>query len=138
MAVSRRVCAAAAALLGALALAACGSEDFENEPRPAAPIELSGLINDRVVKISPQRASQVGAGLASIVISNQSRDAAAFVLEGPVDAASDEIQPGGTGTMRVDLKQGSYVVTTDDPDRRDGKLNVGPPRPSAKNDLLLP
>lgn len=138
MAVSRRLLAAAAVPLAALVLAACGEDEFANDPRPAAPIELSGLINDKVVKVSPSRARKVGAGLASIVVSNQSDEPAAFVLEGPTEGATDEIQPGGTGTLRINLKQGEYVVATDAGGPRETILTVGPPRPSASNELLLP
>ena len=139
MASTRRVFAAAAAVLAIFALSACGEDDFENEPRPASPIELGALINDRVVKVSPSRADQVGAGLASIVISNQSAENASLVLEGPTDGASDPIPAGGTGSLRIELEEGDYTVTAgEDADARESSLTVGPPRESAQNELLLP
>ena len=139
MASTRRVFAAATAVLAAFALSACGEDDFENEPRPASPIALGALINDRAVKVSPSRADQVGAGLASIVISNQSADNASLVLEGPTDAASDPIPAGGTGSLRIELEEGDYTVTAgEEADVRESSLTVGPPRESAQNELLLP
>jgi hypothetical protein len=41
--------------------------------------------------------------------------------------------------MRIELKQGDYLVTTaDGAAAREGELRVGAPRPSAQNELLLP
>jgi hypothetical protein len=138
MAVRSRLFAGAGALVVALAIGACGEDDFENEPRPASPIELTALINDREVKVSPRGADRVGAGLVSIVISNQADDPSALVLEGPTDGASDEIPAGGTGSMTLDLAEGEYIATAESLDVRDATLNVGAPRESAQNELLLP
>jgi hypothetical protein len=139
MGARRRLIVAVGALALALALAACGEEDFENEPRPAAPIELTALINDREVKVSPSTAKAVGAGLATITISNQSADPATLVLEGPIDDASDEIAPGGTGNMNTTLEEGDYIVSAGEGSSlREGRLEVGPERESAQNELLLP
>ena len=134
-----RLSVAVAALAAGLAISACGEDDFENDPRPPAPIELTALIDDRKVKVSPSRAAAVGAGLATFTISNQSADPAALVLEGPTDEASDEIPPGGTGSMKVPLEQGDYVVSAgDDSNPRESGLVVGPERASSQNELLLP
>jgi hypothetical protein len=134
-----RLSVAVAALAAAFAISACGEDDFENNPRPPAPIELTALINDSKVKVSPSRADAVGAGLATFTISNQSADPAALVLEGPTDEASDEIPPGGTGSMKVALEQGDYVVSAgDDSNPRESGLEVGPERASSQNELLLP
>ena len=124
-----------AAGAAALALSACGDEDFKNNPRPAAPIELSALISDSTVKVSPAR--DVGAGPATITISNQSNDPARLVFEGPTENSSDPIIAGGTGSMKVDLAQGEYTVSTGESGPSD-QFNVGPDRPSSQNDLLLP
>jgi hypothetical protein len=134
MGVQRRLFVGIAALLSAAGLAACGDEDFENNPRPPAPIELSARIGDDAVTVSP---SGVGAGLATITISNQTRDAAGLVLEGPTDEASDEILAGGTGSLKLVLEEGDYEVTDDD-GARATELIVGPERPSSQNDLGLP
>jgi hypothetical protein len=128
-----------AALGVAVAVSACGEDDFENNPRPPAAIELSALINDSEVKVSPSTASAVGAGLATLTISNQSADPTALVLEGPTDEASDEIPAGGTGSMQVELAEGDYIVSAgDESDPRESTLEVGPERESSQNELLLP
>ena len=130
--------APAVALVAVFALASCGEEDFENDPRPAAPIELTARIADDVVNISPNHASQVGAGLATITISNQSQDPAVLVLEGPTDDESNEIVAGGTGDMKINLEEGDYTVSAQDSSAREAKLEVGPERATSQNDLLLP
>jgi hypothetical protein len=138
MGVRSRLIAPVAALVAAFALGACGEDDFANDPRPAAPIELTARIADDVVNISPSKASQVGAGLATITISNQSQDPAVLVFSGPTDDESNEIVAGGTGDMKITLEQGDYTVSARDSQARDAKLAVGPDRETSQNDLLLP
>jgi hypothetical protein len=138
MSVGSRLILPLAAVAAALAISACGEDDFENNPRPPSPIQLNAVINDSEVKVSPSTAAAVGAGLASFTISNQSTEPAALVLEGPSDEASDEIPPGGTGGMKVALEEGDYVVSTGISDLREGTLEVGPERGSSQNELMLP
>lgn len=134
MGVQRRLIVAVAALLAATLLAACGADDFKNEPRLAAPIELSARIGDDGVTVSPSKA---GAGLVTFVISNQTQDPAKLVLSGPTDDSSPEIVPLGTGSLKTSLEQGDYTVTNGS-DSRGTKLVIGPQRASSQNDVLLP
>ncbi|MET0127002.1 MAG: hypothetical protein ABW249_00300 [Solirubrobacterales bacterium] len=134
MGVPRRLFVGLAALCSAATLAACGEEDFENSPRPPSPIELSARIGDDGVTVSPR---DVGAGLATITISNQTPRAERLVLEGPTDEASDEIIAGGTGSLKIALEQGDYEVT-DGGGARITELVVGPERESSQNELGLP
>ena len=133
-----RLVAPLAALVAAFALAACGEDDFANDPRPAAPIELTARIADEVVNVSPSTADQVGAGLATITISNQSQDPAVLVFEGPTDEESGEIVAGGTGDMKISLEEGDYTVSVLDSSAREDRIQVGPDRETSQNDLLLP
>jgi hypothetical protein len=139
MSVWRMLVVSGAALAAALGVAACGDDDHPNEPRPPAPIELTARINDRDVIVSPSRASEVGAGPATIVISNQSEDPAELTLEGPTDDVGPELPAGGVGQMKTVLEEGDYEVTAGtDSDAQAGLLAVGPERPSSQNDLMLP
>lgn len=122
------------AVLAALGISACGEDDFKNDPRPSAPIELSAQIADDGVTVSP---SEAGAGIANITISNQTGDPARLVLEGPTDQSSAEIVPNGTGAVKLTLKEGDYAVS-DGNGGRNSKLTVGPERASSQNELLLP
>jgi hypothetical protein len=130
-----RSLAAVVVALSALGLAACGDKDFENNPRPPAPISLSARIADHGVSVGPQ---DVGAGVANITISNQSADPATLVLDGPTQESSGEIVAGGTGSIKVELKEGDYQVSSGNGGGGAAKLTVGPTRPSSQNDLLLP
>ena len=123
-----------AAGAAALAISACGEDDLENNPRPAAPIEISALINNDGVRLSP--AKDVGAGPVTVTISNQSEDPARLVFEGPTDDSSDQIIAGGTGSMKLDLAEGEYTVSTGESEGQ--QLDVGPQRESSQNELLLP
>ena len=128
-----------AACLAALALTACGSEDFENNPRPPAPIALSARISDQEVSVSPNTAKAVGAGLATITISNQTDDPTKLLLEGPTDQSSSEIVAQGHGRHEAQPRAGRLQGLRRGLERaRDTKLSVGPERPSSQNDLLLP
>jgi hypothetical protein len=134
MGAARRLIVPLAAGAAALAIGACGQSDFKNNPRPPAPIELSALIVDNGVKVSP--AKEVGAGPATITISNQTADPARVVFDGPTEESSDQVIAGGTGSMKVDLKEGDYSVSTGESSAT--QFSVGPERPSSQNDLLLP
>ncbi len=133
-----RLVAPLAAVLAALAVGACGEDDFANDPRPPAPIELTVRIADEVVNVSPSAARDVGAGLATITISNQSQEAASLTLTGPTDEDGPEIPAGGTGEMKINLEEGEYTVATLEGNQREAKLEIGPDRKTSQNDLLLP
>jgi hypothetical protein len=138
MTARRRVVAQLGALATvALGLGGCGgNDDFENEPRPPAPIEVSASIKDGEVSVSP---SAVGAGLVNFTIANQSTDPATLTLDGPTDDTSNEIAPGTVASLKTNLDQGIYEVTAGADSRaRSDQLKVGPERPSSQNDLLLP
>jgi hypothetical protein len=135
MVAARRLIVPLAAGIAALAIGACGEDDFKNNPRPPAPIELSALINNGGVRVSPTK--DVGAGPATITISNQTDEPARLVFEGPTDDSSNPIIAGGTGSMKLDLAEGEYTVSTGE-GLAGQQLNVGPERPSSQNELLLP
>lgn len=134
---ARRLIAPAGALLAAAVIAGCGEEDFKNDPRPPAPIEIGARIGDDGVTISPNSSNDIGAGQATITISNQTDDPARLVLEGPNDAASTEIVPNGTDALTVELEEGEYLISNDG-EGRETRLEVGSERPSSQNVLLLP
>ena len=131
-----RVAAIATLCALALTLAACGEDDFPNDPRPPSPVELTAAIDQRSVNVSP---SEVGAGIVNLTISNQTDEPTTLTLAGPTEASSGEIPAGGTGSLKTTLEEGEYEITADSgADVRPQTLTVGPERESSQNDLLLP
>jgi hypothetical protein len=124
-----------ATLLAALVVAGCGRNDFENDPRPAIPAEISVKIATDGVAVSPK---EFGAGLTNITVANLTNETGSLAIHGPVDATSNQIGPGDADTLKVDMKSGSYEASVDGFAVRPFSFTVGPERPSGQNDLLLP
>ena len=127
---------------GALFVAGCGSDDdFKNDPRPPAPVQLGGVITESKVSVEP---SKIGAGPVVLIVSNQTEQSHSVTLEGP--SGSEEvgpINPLDTGRIQHNLEQGTYEIKAGTEQAVDeeivaAKLTVGPPRPSSSNDVLLP
>jgi hypothetical protein len=136
----RRVCGAAV-VAAALGAAACGEDDFENAPRPAASVDLTGVIADRGVSISP---SKVGAGPVRITMVNQTDDAHTVTLEGPsVEESIGPVNPLDTASISKTLPSGTYEVRAGSEQAVEreippAELTVGPARESSNDSLLLP
>ncbi|MGI8727344.1 MAG: hypothetical protein ACR2K6_06650, partial [Solirubrobacterales bacterium] len=101
---------ASVAAAAALIVAGCGSEDFPNEPRPPAPIELTAKIDDQKVIVSPKKdpnGDPIGAGLATITVANLTdEDGVQLVLRGPTENASEPIVSGGAADLKLSLEEG--------------------------------
>ena len=131
----RRGVLLALAAVSVLIVTGCGRDDFENDPRPPLPAEVSVKIAKDGVAVSPK---EFGAGLVNFTIANLTADPGTLAIHGPVDANSDEIPPAGTGTIKVDMKTGSYEASVSGIAVRPFSFNVGSERASGQNDLLLP
>jgi hypothetical protein len=126
------------------ALVACGgSGQRENELRPPVPITLTGAIHTDRIQVSP---ASVGAGTVVLVVSNQSKAPQTVTFEtdelggtrGGNTASSPEIAPGSTGRVTIVTREGTYSVHTQDDAIRAAEIEIGPPRPSGQDRLLLP
>ncbi len=123
------------------AFAGCGGDDFENEPRPAAAEQLTGVVQDEGVTVSPNNR---GAGPFLITISNQTDEAHTLTLEGEsVEETVGPVQPQDTATIQATLAPGSYEVRAGSPvavakEIPPAELTVGPARDSSADQLLLP
>jgi hypothetical protein len=124
------------AVLG-IAAVGCGSEDHPNEPRPPSPIEITARVDEDAVDVSPD---EFGAGLATFTISNQSDSVVELTIDGPVAATSQPIEPNGVSDdFKVDMREGEYEVTAGaESQAKPTELVIGPERPSAQDELLLP
>jgi hypothetical protein len=131
---------AALVAAGAL-LAGCGDEDFANEPRPAVPVELTGVIQDDAVTVSP---SNVGAGPVVITISNQTKDRHTITLEGgSIRERTEAFGPLATATIQQTLAPGTYEVSAGTREAlpkeiQPAELRIGKKRADSNNELLLP
>ena len=133
-----------AAVLLASLLAGCGDEggDYANKPRPAPPINVTAAISDKEISISPR---EFGAGPVVLIVSNQTGAKQTVTLEtdeiagsGPgLKESSNPIQPRGTGTLKVDVREGSYALSASD-GSKPAKFEVGPARKSGQDQLLQP
>ena len=137
-----RAAALLAGLLTLLALSGCGEDDdFENEPRPPVPIQLSGVITDSEVSVEP---AKIGAGPIVLIVSNQTEESHTVTLEGPSGTETvGPINPLDTGRIQHNLNQGSYEIKagSDKAVEREidpAVLTVGPKRESSSNSVLLP
>ena len=139
---SGRFLAFALLATAAFTAAGCGgSSEFKNDPRPPAPVQLTGVIRDDRLTVSPNR---VGAGPVIIFISNQTQDAHTITLDG-VDTKDTvgPVNPLDSAKIQQTLKQGSYTVKAGSTkamarEIAPAKLSVGPQRRDSSNQVLLP
>lgn len=135
-----RACAGLVAIAAAL-LAGCGEEDFENEPRAPVRVNLTGVIQEDEVTVSP---SKIGAGPVEITIANQTDSERTITLEGEsVVEEEGPVQPGDTATIQKTLEPGSYEVRAGSEravrqEIQPAVLEIGKRRKSSNNELLLP
>ena len=125
----------AAVFVCVLLVAGCGRNDFNNDPRPPVPAEVSVKIARDGVGVSPK---EFGAGLVNLTVANLTNQTGSLAIHGPVSADSAEIGPGDADTVKVELKSGNYEASVDGMAVRPFNFTVGPERPSGQNDLLLP
>jgi hypothetical protein len=131
-----------AAVAAAALLAGCGEDDFENEPRPPVTLELTGVIQEDKLTVSPSR--NLGAGPFSILISNQTDAEHTVTLEGgSIQERTAPVAPDDTVEIKRTLAPGSYEVSAGSARavRREiqpAMLDIGRERPSSNNELLLP
>jgi hypothetical protein len=131
------------AVVAAAAIAAgCGEDDFENEPRPPVTLELTGVIQEDKLNVSPSR--NLGAGPFRILISNQTDAEHTVTLEGgSIQEQVGPVAPDDTVEIQRTLAPGSYEVRAGSARavRREiqpATLDIGEERPNSNSDLLLP
>ena len=131
----------AAVFAAGVIVVGCGEEDFANNPRPPVPVELTGVIQDDAVTISPAR---IGAGPVVITISNQTRRDMTITLEGSsIQTRAGPVPPLDTATIQRTLRPGLYEVRAGSDvalprEIRPAELEIGRERRSSSDELLLP
>ena len=133
--------AAALAVIMATGLAACGEDDFKNEPREPVAVNLTGVVQSDRVTVSP---AKVGGGPVVITIANQTDDPhEIFLRGGSVNASVGPVAPTAAGTIRRTLESGDYEVSVGTEaavprEIKPAKLTVGADRKSGSDALQLP
>src|SRR5947207_3848161 len=81
------------AALAVASLAGCGGSDFKNKLRPPVPIQLTAVVTDKDITVSP---SKFGAGPITLIISNQTQQSHSVTLEpAPLNKKSAPTQTVG-------------------------------------------
>lgn len=131
----------AALAAACLALAACGDdEDFANEPRPPNPIVVTAVVADERVSVSPSR---FGAGIIVLRVTNQAPSSQRVTLRSraggrAIEQTTGPINPNDVAELRADVRPGTYTVSSSSDAVEPATVTVGPPRPSAQDQLLQP
>lgn len=126
---------AVAVAAAAVTLGACGRDDFENEPRPPIPYDVSVKVSESEVVVSP---AEFGAGIANFTIVNLTDEPVVFAIDGPTVDESTEIPPGTTDVLRTEVVTGDYEATVEGAPVAPFEFEVTAERESAKDELLLP
>src|SRR3954470_9721458 len=106
----RAVLLLATLVVAGLVVAGCGRNDFNNDPRPPIPAEVSVKVAPDGVVVSPK---VFGAGLVNFTIANLTNETGSLAIHGPVTADSDAIAPGDADTVKVQMKTGTYEASVD-------------------------
>jgi hypothetical protein len=133
-----------AAALAVLAASGCGGGAARpNEDRPPVPITVTASVSPDRVSVSP---GSLGAGPVRLVVVNQTTAAQQVTLQsalqpgqGPgIRRQTAPISPQDTATLAADVRPGRYTLSVGGRDIRRATLQVGAPRPSSQDTLLLP
>ncbi len=133
-----------AAVLCVAVLAGCGSEDFQNKPRPASALEITGVIQKDKVTISPD---QFGAGPILLAISNQTEEAPTVTLmRARACASASGRRPAPHGQHASAAPTRTRAPTQGAPPRQEAgaqeiqpaELDVGESRGDSSDQLLQP
>jgi hypothetical protein len=161
---TRRAAAVAMAAAIALVASGCGgdSDKFANDPRPPVPTELTGVITNNEVTVSPDvlpLKPAPGAAEASVdlptpivlIISNQSDKSHPIKLTGktrdgkPIEATVGPINPLDTAQIQQSLEPGTYRIEAGNTsavkpgeDIRPATLTINTNRQTSSDTLLLP
>jgi hypothetical protein len=133
-----RALMAAAAVSLIVVVGGCGSDDeARSDERPPVPINISINLDEERVTASPD---EFGAGPITMLVANQSGASQTVTIEGPrLRRSVGPINPQDTATVRLRVEPGKHTVSAGESiGLSETTLTVGPERPSAQNDLLLP
>jgi hypothetical protein len=138
VAASMRALTAAAVVSLLVVAGGCGGDDeARSDERPPVPINISVNLDEKRITASPDK---FGAGPITMLVSNQSGASQTLTIDGPqLRRSVGPINPQDTATLRLRVQPGEHTISAgESTGLREATLTVGPERPSAQNDLLLP
>lgn len=125
-----------------MALAGCGEDNsYSNDPRPPRTLVITAAILPDKVSVSP---TEFGAGPISLTIANQTDASQRISLVREVNGQKQSseqtgpINPHDTATLKADVDEGDYEIRVEGQGIAPARIQVGPQRESAQNDLLQP
>ena len=137
----RKISVGAFATIACLGVAACGTEQHANLPRPPASIVLSAAITPSRITVSPTR---VGAGPVTLVATNLTASPQQLTFESiggashPIRQQTAPISPQDTATLKATVSPGVFNVRVAGIGVKPAIVVFGPERPSASSDLNIP
>lgn len=121
---------------GAVALSGCGEvEVYDSKERPPATLTLATYIGPNGISVSPRA---IGAGPVLVVITNQKPELARLRIVGEQVDQTVAVNPLDTANIKLNFVPGGYSFSAGDAPGAQTRVAVGPPRPSAQNELLQP
>jgi hypothetical protein len=134
---------AAVVLAFGLALAGCGGDDFANDPPPPPATAVGAVVTVKSVTVSPAR---FGAGTIELLASNQTATSQRVQLRSvrltgggaALAQSTGPINPGGTATLKAQLREGIYVVSVRTRAIEPATIAVGAPGTVGPDRLLQP
>jgi hypothetical protein len=123
------LCLTAVVSAAVVGLTGCGSQQFVRQQSPAITVQLTGVISEDSVSVSP---NSVGAGPFTLTVANQSKQTETLTLTGEkTRLQSRPALPDQTTTITDSVAPGRYQVSAQSANgtsKRAATLIVGPMR----------
>ena len=116
---ARNLCTVAA--VAALALAACGDDDDDDAgDNGSAPTSVSEAIQVKETEYKIDTVGSSKAGSVTFGVSNDGQETHALEVEGNgIEEETEDIPPGGSASLEVDLEEGTYELYCPVDDHKD-------------------
>ena len=123
-------------------VAGCGEgSSYKNDPRPPKTLVISAAILPDKVSVSP---TSFGAGPISLTIANQTNASQRISIVREINGQKQSseqtgpINPHDTATLKASVDEGDYEIVVEGQGISPARIEVGPQRESAQNELLQP
>lgn len=133
---ARSILLVAAAFFAALTVAGCaGNESYPNNPPPPQTLTVGVFIGEDEIAYSPK---EFGAGPTRFIITNQTGTDQDVLISTEQFDRETKIGQGQTANFKQTVESGELNISTSNSAAEDVTIDVGPERPSSKNELNIP